>query len=87
MKKAAKSYLIEYEYLTPIVYTDVKDSGINLSVRYLTDPRKRRNSEQAIWERTLDEFDLCSDIDLAYPTIRYFENPKEGKPGKSGPSI
>lgn len=79
--KASKSYLIEYRYLTPIVYTDVKDSGVNLTVRYLTDPRRRRGTSQIIWERVLDEYANHDNIDFAYPTIRYYDNPKEGKPG------
>lgn len=87
IKKAAKSYLIEYRYLTPIVYTNVKDSGVMLSIRYLTDPRRRRGSAQAIWERALDEFSEIDSIDLAYPTIRVFNNPKEGKPETGGPSV
>ncbi|MCG8374575.1 MAG: mechanosensitive ion channel family protein, partial [Balneolales bacterium] len=65
IKKASKSYLIEYRYLTPIVYTDVKDSGVNLTVRYLTDPRRRRGTSQAIWERILDEFNATESIDFA----------------------
>tara|TARA_R110002124_G_scaffold219424_1_gene385305 strand:+ start:12902 stop:13825 length:924 start_codon:yes stop_codon:yes gene_type:complete len=86
IRKAAKSYLIEYRYLTPIVYTNVKDSGVMLSIRYLTDPRKRRGSAQAIWERALDEFAASDSIDLAYPTMRIFNNPKEGKSGTGGPT-
>ncbi|MEQ8579203.1 MAG: mechanosensitive ion channel [Balneola sp.] len=86
IKRAAKSYLIEYRYLTPIVYTNVKDSGVMLSIRYLTDPRRRRGSAQAIWERALDEFSENNSIDLAYPTIRVFNNPKEGKPETGGPT-
>lgn len=81
VKKAEKSYLIQYRYLTPIVYTSVKDSGINLSIRYLSDPRKRRGISQAIWESVLDRFSDHDDIDFAYPTIRYYDNPTEGKPG------
>lgn len=81
IKKAEKSYLIQYRYLTPIVYTSVKDSGINLSIRYLSDPRKRRGISQSIWESVLDRFDEHDDIDFAYPTIRYYNNPTEGKPG------
>lgn len=79
--KASKSYLIEYRYLTPIVYTDVKDSGINLTVRYLTDPRRRRGTSQIIWEHILEEYAKYDNIDFAYPTIRYYDNPKEGKSG------
>lgn len=81
IKKAEKSYLIQYRYLTPIVYTSVKDSGINLSIRYLSDPRTRRGISQSIWESILDRFDEHDDIDFAYPTIRYYDNPTEGKPG------
>ncbi|MCH2449919.1 MAG: mechanosensitive ion channel family protein [Gracilimonas sp.] len=81
VKKAEKSYLIQYRYLTPIVYTSVKDSGINLSIRYLSDPRKRRGISQSIWEAVLDRFAEHDDIDFAYPTIRYYDNPSEGKPG------
>jgi len=79
--KASKSYLIEYRYLTPIVYTDVKDSGINLTVRYLTDPRRRRGTSQIIWERILETYQENDEIDFAYPTIRYYNNPIEGKSG------
>ena len=79
--KASKSYLIEYRYLTPIVYTDVKDSGINLTVRYLTDPRRRRGTSQIIWERILETYQENDEIDFAYPTIRYYNNPIEGNSG------
>lgn len=85
IKRAAKSYLIEYRYLTPIVYTNVKDSGIMLSIRYLTDPRRRRGSAEAIWERALNEFAESDSIDLAYPTVRIFNNTQEGKPQTGGP--
>lgn len=81
VKRAEKSYLIQYRYLTPIVYTDVRDSGINLTIRYLSDPRTRRSTSQLLWEGILDRFDEHDDIDFAYPTIRYYDNPKEGKPG------
>lgn len=79
LKKATKSYLIHFSYLTPIVYTDVKDSGINLTVRYLTNPRRRRGTSEIIWERVLDEFGQNENIDFAYPTVRYYDNKSEGK--------
>lgn len=81
VKRAEKAYLIQYRYLTPIVYTDVRDSGVNLTIRYLSDPRKRRSTAQVLWENILDRFAEHPDIDLAYPTVRYFDNPSEGKPG------
>jgi small-conductance mechanosensitive channel len=79
IRRAAKSYLIYYRNLTPIVYTDVADSGVTLTIRHLTDPRRRRSSQQGILEEVLQAFSEEPDIDLAYPTIRYYDNRSEGK--------
>ncbi len=68
--EAAKRYMILYSKLTPIVYTTVKNSGIQLSMRFLITPHRRRGTEQAIWEDVLDVFKTCDDISLAYPTQR-----------------
>lgn len=84
VKRAAKKFMIFYSKLTPIVWTSVKDSGVLLTIRYLCDPRKRRSSEQAIWEDILKQFAQNDDIDFAYPTMRYYDNRREGKPGAGG---
>jgi len=81
LREAAKKYMIFYKTLTPTVYTSVRDSGVLLTVRYLCDPRKRRGSEQEIWEAVLDAFAQHENIDFAYPTQRYYNNEREGKPG------
>lgn len=72
IRRAAQKYFIFYGALTPIVYTTVKDSGVLLTMRYLVNPRQRRSSEQQIWESTLDVFDEEDDIELAYPTTRFY---------------
>ncbi|MDZ7772687.1 MAG: mechanosensitive ion channel family protein [Balneolaceae bacterium] len=79
VQKASKSYLIHYRHLTPIVYTDVRDSGIMLTVRHLSDPRRRRSLSQAIWEDVLEAFEKEEHIDLAYPTMRIY---RRGDPGE-----
>jgi small-conductance mechanosensitive channel len=79
LRKAARSYMIVYNVLTPIVYTNVKDSGIELTTRYISDPRKRRKGQQEIWEAILDYIEQEPDIDLAYPTMRIYNNAREGK--------
>jgi len=66
----AKKFLIFYKTITPKVYTSVEDSGVLLTIRYLTEIRKRRSSSEEIWESILTHFAECEDIDLAYPTIR-----------------
>jgi small-conductance mechanosensitive channel len=82
LRKAARKYMIFYSKLTPVVYTSVMDCGVLLTIRYLTAPRQRRGSSEAIWEEILREFARCDDIDFAYPTQRFYQNPIEGKPGK-----
>ncbi len=71
--EASKNYMIYYKNLTPIVYTKVKDSGVQLTMRYLCNPRKRRGSENEIWEEVLTQFEKHNDIELAYPTTRFFK--------------
>ncbi len=84
---ASQQYLINYRKLTPIVYTNVVDFGVQLTIRYLIEPRKRRGTEHAIWEDILTEFAACQDIDLAYHTTRSFKYTEEGKPGLRAPSV
>lgn len=85
LKEASKRYLIYYRTLTPTVYTSVRDSGVLLTIRYLIEPRRRRGSEQSIWEDILREFARHDTIDFAYPTTRFYQNPVEGKPGARAP--
>jgi hypothetical protein len=57
----------------------VKENGVLLTIRYLCEPRRRRDSEEAIWEEILEKFANCPDIDFAYPTQRFYNNFIEGK--------
>ena len=75
--EASKKYMIFYQYLTPIVYTTVKESGILLTMRYVCDPRKRRVTEHEIWEAVLVSFAENPDIEFAYPTQRFYNRPSE----------
>ncbi len=81
IREAQKKYMIQYSTVTPSVYTSVKDSGVLLTVRYMTSARARRETEQIIWEDILKEFAKHDDIDFAYPTQRRYDNIREGKPG------
>ncbi|MEJ2597400.1 MAG: mechanosensitive ion channel [Anaerolineales bacterium] len=80
-RQAARQYLIQYDKLNSTVYTSVKDSGILLTIRYLCEPRQRRDSTQFVWESILQAFKEHNDIDFAYPTQRFYNNAVEGKPG------
>lgn len=67
---AERRYNIQYNQLDPTVYTSVKENGVCLTLRYLSDPRQQRASEQIIWEEVLRQFAECDDIHFAYPTQR-----------------
>ena len=80
VREASMRFMISYSKLTPTVYTSVKDSGVMLTIRYLTEPRRRRGTEETIWEDILTAFTAADDIDFAYPTQRFYDNTSEGKP-------
>ena len=75
--EASKKYMIFYQYLTPIVYTSVQESGILLTMRYVCDPRKRRVTEHDIWEDVLEAFSTIEEIEFAYPTQRFYTRKSE----------
>jgi len=78
IRQAARRYMIFYGKLAPKVYLAVEDSGVLLTIRYLVNPRRRRSTEEEIWEMILEEFAVHDDIEFAYPTVRYYDNLREG---------
>lgn len=70
ISRMAEQYMIYYEKYTPIVYTKIGDYGIELTLRYLTEVRNRRNSEDRICKDILVDFDKEREISFAYPTYR-----------------
>jgi small-conductance mechanosensitive channel len=79
LMEASRKFMIFYTTLSPNVYTRVKDSGVQFTMRYICEPKKRRLTEHQIWEDVLTEFAKHKDIDFAYPTQRFYFNPREGK--------
>jgi small-conductance mechanosensitive channel len=78
-RRSGQRFIISYTNVSPTVYTSVADSGVILTIRYMVDPRKRRGSEQDIWEAILRAFKHHWDIDFAYPTQREYLHFEEGK--------
>jgi small-conductance mechanosensitive channel len=72
---AGEQFLIRYGKLTPKIYLNVKESGVELTMRHLCEPRNRRETENRIWENILIEFAKHQDIDFAYPTQRFYTHP------------
>lgn len=57
------------------------ESGISLTNRHLSNPRKRRGLNQIIWEDILEAVDKEVDLDSAFNTNRIFQNQLEGIEG------
>lgn len=76
-RKAGNRYMLQYGTLTSTVYTSVRESGVLLTVRYLCEPRKRRDSTQTVWEAVLNAFAEHDDIEFAYPTRRLYSRTVE----------
>ena len=70
LRQTARKYNIRIGSLSPIVYMTVKDSGVQLTGRFLVDPRKQRGADEAAWSAILDGFAAEDQVDLAYPTYR-----------------
>ncbi|PKN71774.1 MAG: mechanosensitive ion channel protein MscS [Candidatus Cloacimonetes bacterium HGW-Cloacimonetes-3] len=73
IETAAKKYMIIYNKITPVVFTSVEDSGILLTIRYLTEIRQRRGTAELIWEEILRQFAIHDDIELAYNTFKIYQ--------------
>lgn len=63
----------------PIVYTEIADSGVLLTLRYLTLVRRRRSSADQISTAILERFAQEPAIEFAYPTYRVYRLGDEGQ--------
>ena len=68
LKRAHKEHFISFTQYTPTVYAKIHEKGIQLSLRYLCNPRKRRFFEHLITESILDRFREEQNVKIVYPT-------------------
>jgi small-conductance mechanosensitive channel len=76
LKKVKRKYLLRFNYITPKVYVAIKDSGVELALRYMVRARRRRTIEDSVSREILSHFDHEKDIDFAYPTMRIYRPDK-----------
>lgn len=79
LRHTSRKYMLIYNTLTPTVYTDVQESGVLLTIRCLSEPRRRRSITHEIWEDVLETFAKHNDIQFAYPTRRLYMRQVEDK--------
>lgn len=84
-RAAVTQYMLAQGSFEPRVYTRVVNDGVELTMRFLSEIRRPREMEEAIWEDVLHAFAAEPRIDLAYPTSRVVRNTEEGKPALGGP--
>jgi small-conductance mechanosensitive channel len=66
IQQMSREYLIHFSILTPFVYVRVTRSGVLLTLRYLTEVRKRRGTEHALTMGILNAFREQGHVELAY---------------------
>jgi len=79
IRQASRRFMIRSAAVDPVVYTKIEADGVQLTIRYVCEARKRRITEQAICEKILAGFSEAPDIDFAYRTTRIFRQTEEGK--------
>ncbi len=68
IRRMSREYLVHYSILTPFVYVTITERGVQLTLRYLTEVRKRRGTEHAFVVSILDAFQ-AHNIELAPQTL------------------
>jgi small-conductance mechanosensitive channel len=82
IQEMGNRYAIRYENLSPRVYTAIKDSGVELTIRYMTQVRGRRETKSRLSTRVLELLQENPEVELAYPTYRvYRRGEEESEPG------
>ena len=71
-----RRYAFRLGSTAPIVYTEIADSGVLLTLRSLTPVRSRRSMADRISIAILDRFANEPEIDFAYPTYRVYRLPE-----------
>ncbi len=79
-RKAKKDFFIAFTQYTPTVYIDINERGIQLSLRYLCSPRKRRIIQHQVTQAILDRLRSEKNIKIVYPiTSIILDKPGERK--------
>ena len=70
LERVSRRYALRFGRLTPIVYTRIAESGVELTLRHLVEARQRRGTASALSEAVLQAIAEEPNVELAYPTQR-----------------
>lgn len=79
-RRLERNFAFKHGPRTPIVYVRAMDSGVQLTLRYLTHIRERRGSEDRLTRSLLAAVDRDPNLEIAYPTWRVYRR-GEGREG------
>ncbi|BEP29560.1 mechanosensitive ion channel family protein [Helicovermis profundi] len=71
-KEMSKKFAVKSGKLTPITYFSIKESGIQIELRYLSFVRKRRDTNNFINEKIYEAFMKEENINFAYPSQKIY---------------
>jgi small-conductance mechanosensitive channel len=83
-EKLERRFAFRLGSTAPIVYTEIADSGVLLTLRYLTPVRRRRSSVDQISGQILDSFAAEPQVEFAYPTYRVYRLSEAGTAAELG---
>lgn len=72
IRHAGEKYAISYNHLQPRTYLEVEDSGVKITLRYLTRCRGRREIKSRLSTSLMKLINNNPDVELAYPTYRLY---------------
>ncbi len=78
IRHAGEKYAISYNHLQPRTYLKIEDSGIKISLRYLSRCQGRRETRSRLSTKIMELINENQEVELAYPTYRIYklgENP------------
>ena len=82
--KLEREFAFRLGSTAPIVYTEIADSGVLLTLRNLTPVRRRRSMTDRISGAILDRFAEEPSIEFAYPTYRIYRLGEESSGAAPG---
>ncbi len=80
-----RHFAFKHGPLTPIVYVQALDSGVQLTLRFLTHIRRRRGSEDRLVRSFLRGVEREPGLEIAYPTWRIYRRGEERGEGPAEP--
>jgi small-conductance mechanosensitive channel len=72
IQKMRDRYAIRYENISARTYTSIDDHGVELTLRYLTRVRDRREIKSRLSRKIMELISEHPEVELAYPTYRIY---------------